>query len=258
MVAVATVSPRSIRKVSDEELLGASLSSLRHGETKNATERLQDSIKSLLSLDDEDDDDEEDNLGVPTEAGGHASSSSRGFATAPATLDKRNNASSMFSMLEHQEMNVQHVQLIQNTWEEFLGCTGAAANEDDDDAKTTSRRTLVGELIIDNMIALEPSSESSMGISSTYQTRKVTLSAIIVDSLNYIINKIMGPHLNEVELDCKAQEWLEEGIDAMLLHKALMKCLEKQHHDNKRVSNAALEACKTTFGDVLHKMAYAF
>ena len=241
MAATKASSPRSaIRKVTENEQedLGASLSSLRSTDPKVATERLQDSIKSLLSLDSDED---EDDIATVEE---HSSSFSGGTGARGDTKH-----SSMFSMLEHQEMNVRHVDLIRSTWDAFKT---SRSNE-------TKKHTKAGEDIIEKMIQLEGSSEASMGISSAYPTRKEALCEIVVDSLDHIIFRVMGVTLNEIELDCKAQDWLDEGLDAMLLHKALIKCLEDNSSVNKNVCTVdAMEAWKTTFGDVLHKMTYAF
>lgn len=241
MVATKAHSPRSaFRKVADnqQEDLGVSLSSLRLTDPKVATERLQDSIKSLLSLES---DDEEDNIGTVVEE----------YASCSSGIGARGDMkhSSMFSMLEHQEMNVRHVDLIRSTWDAFKS---TSRNE-------TKNHTKAGEEIINKMIQLEGSSEASLGISSTYPTRKENLCGIVVDSLDHIIFQVMGRTLNEVELDCKAQDWLDEGLDAMLLHRALIKCLEEKSTANKNAfTDDDMEAWKTTFGDVLHKMTYAF
>ena len=202
--------------------LGASLSSLHAGETmtvhNNKTLTLQDSIKSLLSLEDDDSEDEDD-IDEPV----HNSIS---------LLDnnKKLNASSLFSVLEEQELNVQHVDLIRTTWLAFL-----LAHGDD--------KQQVGHELIQQMTA-----GSDMGDKSL----------VLVNSLDDLIFHTLGKTLNSVELDAKAQEWLEQGLDSMLLHKALQKCLEETLKDDPIFTPAARTAWKTTFGDVLHKMTYAF
>ena len=233
MVAPALSSPRSVRKgaaANLSDLLGSSMASLRSmTDPKIATERLQDSIQSLLSIDSTDDDESVEGIGILEY------SSSSGFV--------EGHTSSKFSMNEIQEMDVRHVDLIRTSWERAK-------------AKETCQ-TNIGENIIDQMIMLDGSAEAAMGISSTFPTRKDMLGSTVVESLDRIIFQAMGTTLDERELDSTAQEWLDEGLDAKLVHRALVQCLEKVL-DKETYTEEASGAWNTTFRDILHKMAFIF
>lgn len=130
------------------------------------------------------------------------------------------------------------IQLIQESWNALLN-------------KKNDKRA-VGEQIVMSMLEIKPSYSTSLGVSPlpTEQTpRFAELCTKMVDMLDRLV-QTMKADLCDEDL---AEEWMEEGLDARLVHKAIIHCLEDSL-DTDDYSFEAARAWSTTFRDVMQKV----
>lgn len=144
---------------------------------------------------------------------------------------------------EARQVNRKHVSLIQQNWRKV--------QEQDD------YRKKFGSKLMQSMMEHDKTSRVSMGIAAFDSIRFHDLCIMLVDTMEHIILYMLGTSYSEHELADKSEEWLDEGVDARLVYKALIRCLEETL-DGDDYSFEAAEAWETTFRDVLHKMAIAF
>lgn len=142
------------------------------------------------------------------------------------------------------DLHARHVELIQESWKALLSAPKG--------------RAAVGEKIILKMMEIKPACKKALGISPSDRTARFNdLCARLVDMLHTIVGKMEPSNFCEEDLVMMGEEWLEEGLDARLVHKALIQCLEDTL-DADDYSYEAGEAWASTFKDVLQKMAFMY
>ena len=133
----------------------------------------------------------------------------------------------------------QSTALIQGTWNQLL------QNQGND-------KKAVGEQIVRYMLNIKPSCSTSLGISSS-SSEQTPRFAELGDKVGYVLDRLvlnMGLDLWDEEL---TEEWIEEGLDALLVHRAVIRCLEGSL-DSDVYSYEAAEAWSTAFKDTLQKV----
>eukprot|EP00977_Amphora_coffeiformis_P007061 scaffold1533_cov157-Amphora_coffeaeformis.AAC.2 len=129
-------------------------------------------------------------------------------------------------------------ELIQETWKKLL------------QSQKNDKKAL-GMQLVANMLKIKPSCSTSLGVSSSSERtpRFAELGAKLGDLLDQLVQS-MGPDLCDEDL---AEEWIEEGLDALLVQKAVIRCLEESL-DSDEYSFEAAQAWSTTFKDTLQKL----
>mmetsp|Transcript_2755 Transcript_2755/g.5740 ORF Transcript_2755/g.5740 Transcript_2755/m.5740 type:complete len:223 (-) Transcript_2755:32-700(-) len=130
------------------------------------------------------------------------------------------------------------IELIQETWNKLL------------QSQKNDKKAL-GMQLVANMLKIKPSCSTSLGVSSSSERtpRFAELGAKLGDLLDQLVQS-MGPDLCDEDL---AEEWIEEGLDALLVQKAVIRCLEESL-DSDEYSFEAAQAWSTTFKDTLQKV----
>ena len=152
--------------------------------------------------------------------------------------------SSVVKAIQFKEL---HASLIQNSWKAFLG--------------TASNHNAAGKKILCQVLEVKPAAKSSLGIdpSQTSTPRWTELAKTVVSHLDRIIlglGKSQDMAFDQ-DLIMMGEEWLEEGLDARLVHKALIQCLEESL-DADDFSYETAEAWTSTFKDALQKMTLMY
>ena len=192
-----------------------------------------DSVHSILSLDDSFSDDEDD-----IDAGHELSPRT--------TITITTIGVGMPSVPEHDEKDIKarHAELIQQSWRTMKI---AASNKE-----------AIGEKIILHMMEVKPSCGNSLGVSPLDRTpRFAEVSKKLMNILDRIVDKMEATDAFDDDLAEIGEEWLEEGLDARLVHKAILHCLQDLLNSDQ-FSYEAEEAWSTTFKDALLKITFTF
>ena len=141
---------------------------------------------------------------------------------------------------ESQEERELNIGLVQASWNALLAKSDKAS---------------LGERIVVNMIANNPSVRKTLSVDETKRTPRFTeISIKLVEMLDRVI-QIMGQDSIDEDLMMMGEEWLEEGLDTRLVHKATTNCL-KESLDAEDYSYETEEAWSSTFRDVLKTMTF--
>lgn len=141
----------------------------------------------------------------------------------------------------------QHFSLIQTSWKAFLG--------------TMRNHSAAGKKILCQVLQLKPSARPALGIDQSQPStpRWTDLSKTVVSLLDRIIlglEKSQDAAFDQ-DLIMMGEEWLEEGLDTRLVHKALIQCLEDSL-DADDYSYETAEAWASTFKDALQKITLMY
>lgn len=188
-----------------------------------------DSVESILYLESDSENDSEDSEHSTATGNG-------GYVLNPRGLS----ASSRDGTAQVEE---RHITLIQASWEKLLGVTG--------------NNLSTGKKIIAKIVEIKPAEQSTIGVDPSKPSPRFALLANnVVDILDRIV-KMLGPCFCDQDLIMMGEEWLEEGLDAKLVHKAVIQCLEESL-DADDYSYETAEAWESTFKDVLKKMIFMY
>ena len=184
-----------------------------------------ESVQSILALDSDCSDDESE-----SESGYYLEHSMVSVAEDGRTIPQE---TSVGGLTEERS-----IELIQESWKKML-------NSQRNDKKA------VGEQLVLSMLKIKPSCSTALGVSSSSEQtpRFAELCTSLCDMMDRLV-AAMGPDLCDEDL---AEEWIEEGLDARLVYKAVIDCLE-QFLESDDYSYEVAEAWSTTFRDTLQKI----